>query len=291
MTLHHTLETGAILDQKWCHNKLNNHSVLATVNADNTLDIYELNSDEIKLNLITSYINNDPDDKDVMLLSLDWSTGKYSNAEPTIVASDTKGRINVFRYYNSSIEKITSFPGHEFEAWICAFYYWDTSILFSGGDDAKLLQYDLRVSNEPVTINKSHIAGVTCMHSNSEKEYLLATGSYDAHLLLWDIRNMKKYNKLIEMPGPMWRLKWDPLSHDYLLAACMLGGFHVVDTVSDEMKLLSYYEHTDLAYGSDWSHLNELEVKNYGNAEGNRIIGTCSFYDKKLCVSKVEIKF
>lgn len=111
-----------------------------------------------------------------MLLSLDWSTGKYSSNEPTIIASDTKGRITLFQYKNNSIELIKSVPGHEFEAWICAHYYWDTSIIFSGGDDAKLLQFDFRTGDQPILTNKSHIAGVTCIHSNREKEYLLATG-------------------------------------------------------------------------------------------------------------------
>lgn len=64
-----------------------------------------------------------------MLLSLDWSVLKD---EPMIVASDTKGKVHLFRLANDKIEKKLSLDAHSFEAWICAFYYWDHNIIFTG---------------------------------------------------------------------------------------------------------------------------------------------------------------
>lgn len=91
------------------------------------------------------------------------------------------------------------------------------------------------------------------------------------------------------MPGTLWRLKWDPFYHTFLLAACMLGGVHVIDTKQEEI-VNSYYEHKNIAYGADWSHLSQDKVTQYSN-KGNVIIGTCSFYDNLLCVSKLECDF
>lgn len=101
---------------------------------------------------------------------------------------------------------------------------------------------------------------------------------------------MKSPLSQLKTPGTLWRLKWDPSSHNYLLAACMFGGAHIIDMRNLENPEIfdSYYEHKNIVYGSDWCYLNEDEVKRY-EVDGNRIIGTCSFYDHLLCVSKVKI--
>lgn len=100
--------------------------------------------------------------------------------------------------------------------------------------------------------------------------------------MLWDVRKMQNPLKCLEMPGPIWRVKWEPHGRDYLLTACMLGGFHIVDTSQDQLDtVVSYYEHKDLAYGADWS---------YQPGVSDRLIATCSFYDHKMCVAKVNLE-
>lgn len=92
------------------------------------------------------------------------------------------------------------------------------------------------------------------------------------------------------MPGTLWRVKWDPFHANFVLAACMLGGVHVIDFLEEEQGTIaeSYYEHTNISYGADWCHLNQSEVKKF-NFDGERIIGTCSFYDRLLCVAKIKL--
>lgn len=55
------------------------------------------------------------------------------------------------------------------------------SNLFIGGDDSKLLKFDLRVGDKPIMTCRAHTAGVTSIHSSKEKEFLLATGRYNFH--------------------------------------------------------------------------------------------------------------
>nr|XP_971820.1 PREDICTED: diphthine methyltransferase isoform X2 [Tribolium castaneum] len=274
LILHQKIETAAVLDQKWCHNKINDWALLGVANAQKTLEIYALKGDDLKLEFVTSCQLDD--DRETLFLSLDWSTGKFASGEPEIVVSDSKGAIHRFKLRNCELIKAESWHGHEFEAWICAFYYWDPNIVFSGGDDCRFLKFDKRAGVGPLSCNRRHEAGVTSMHSNVGKEFILATGSYDETARFWDIRQLKNCLSLVKMPGPLWRLKWDPYDHKYLLAACMLGGVHIID---NSEIIDSYYQHKNIAYGADWSHLQTNEP----------LIGSCSFYDNLLCVSKVEL--
>lgn len=98
---------------------------------------------------------------------------------------------------------------------------------------------------------------------------------------------MKNEINSVKMPGTLWRLKWNPFCHDYLLAACMLGGVHVVKIENfNEMAINgSYYEHKNISYGADWSYLRDDSCRKIA-ADASAILGTCSFYDHLLCVSK-----
>ncbi|CAG9860278.1 unnamed protein product [Phyllotreta striolata] len=282
-----SMNTSAILDQKWCHNKVNDSSVLAVATADNKVDIYQLNEQPLELKLLTS-CNINSNTPENLILSLDWSTGMSNSGKLEIVCSDSKGSLHILEF-NDTLNLKESWYGHEFEAWIAGFYYYDTNIVFSGGDDSLFLKFDRRTGLEPVFKNKSHEAGVTSFHSNSTKEYLVASGSYDEKIRLWDIRKMKTELNLIKMPGTLWRLKWDPFQHDKLLAACMLGGVHVVDISAEQSEIIgSYYEHKNIAYGADWSYLDNDECDKHVGKTGQCIIGSCSFYDKLLCISKVD---
>lgn len=99
---------------------------------------------------------------------------------------------------------------------------------------------------------------------------------------------MKVPLSVLKMPGTLWRLKWDPFSRNHILAACMLGGAHIIADVDRPKIIDSCYEHQNITYGADWCYLNESEVKTFAD-DGNCIIGTCSFYDHLLCVSKLTL--
>lgn len=308
LILEKTLLTDGVLDQKWCLNQIEGISCLGVVNAKNTIDIYKLSSNDGKdLTLYTSYKFNCDDEKETLLLSLDWSTGKYDSDKPEIACSDSKGQVHLLQFNGINITLVRSVKTHDFEAWITAFYYWDTNVYFSGktsvknyilsyqiiafvkgGDDCLFYKYDRRVGEQPIAKNRSHDAGVTCMHSNKKEEHLLATGSYDTHLRLWDLRYMKGPQKSLETPGTMWRIKWDPFKYKQMIIACMLGGVHIVDYTAESLKVVhSYDEHKNIAYGTDWCHMPENELKQF-DEDAKYIIGSCSFYDKLLCISIIK---
>ncbi|XP_018574760.1 diphthine methyltransferase [Anoplophora glabripennis] len=286
LKMHQILNTAAVLDQKWCHNKINNYALLGVANSSKRVEVYRLNSEKMQIDLISS-IEIQNCESETLILSLDWSTAIYGSNEPEIVCSDSKGRIHLMKLIDNNIILLNTWQGHDFEAWISAFYYWDTNIFFSGGDDGLFLKFDKRIENQAIAKIKCHGAGVTSLHSSCFKENILASGSYDEYIRLWDIRKMKNEISSIKMPGTLWRVKWNPINQNYLLAACMLGGIHIVKlgNVYNMTITGSYHEHKNISYGADWSYLKGDSCNKIAS-DATAILGTCSFYDHLLCVSK-----
>lgn len=131
LKLHQIVNTAAILDQKWCHNKIDSCSLLGVANSSNRIEVYRLNNEKMQIDLI-SFIEIQNNESDILILSLDWSTGICQSSEPEIVCSDSKGRIHLLKLINNNLTLLTTRQCHDFEAWISAFYYWDTNIFFSG---------------------------------------------------------------------------------------------------------------------------------------------------------------
>ncbi|XP_065366057.1 diphthine methyltransferase [Calliphora vicina] len=278
------LETAAILDMKWLKGSGNELPLLATANALGQIDVYALENVKLKhlhsLDLSTEHDN-------LLALSLDWGQIADNltpeNSTNHILVSDSKGGISLLSWTNErSLTKVRTWPAHNFEAWICAFDKWDKNRVYTGGDDTFLHGYDLRMESR-VLLNKSHMAGVTCLLSHPKREHILLTGSYDENLRIFDTRSMKQPMSEINLSGGIWRLKSHPLQQNTILAACMYHNFSVVDLhelVSPKL-VGEYFEHKSICYGADWC-LNSDE-----NEEA-LYMATCSFYDHKLCVASVE---
>jgi diphthine methyl ester acylhydrolase len=171
-----------------------------------------------------------------------------------------------------------SWHAHGFEAWIAAFDYHNTETIFTGGDDCLFKAWDLRSDLSVATLtSKKHDAGVCSISSHPLKEHILATGSYDENVRIWDTRYLRNPICTTITGGGVWRLKWHHEKDDILLAACMYNGFHVYKAAVGYNKLEEvgdYAEHKSIAYGADWSRRNGL-------------IGTCSFYDHQFHVWKL----
>ncbi|XP_068983697.1 diphthine methyltransferase [Bombus flavifrons] len=286
------LEVPAVLDMKWAHVTLQNKILLGVVNSLGHLQIYQLKNDNEKITLELLVQKRVGDE--VLALSLDWCTGRLMNeVSLKIVVSDSKGFVSLFELNENELNEINSWSAHGFEAWIAAFNYWDTNIIYSGGDDCKFQCIDTRIKTR--VSNKVHGAGVTSIHSNAAREFLLSSGSYDEILRLWDTRNLKQPISNINLGGGIWRLKWDPFKWKYLLAACMYSGFRIVDCKNTEIPSVigEYNEHESIAYGCDWSYLNSEEISGQILEKETQyafLMTTCSFYDHVLKLSALYLK-
>ena len=64
--------------------------------------------------------------------------------------------------------------------------------------------------------------------SESVSWYCL-TYSYDEHILLWDLRAMKRPVQEAAVGGGVWRVKWHPTNPDLMATACMHNGFKILN--------------------------------------------------------------
>ncbi|CAD7698740.1 unnamed protein product [Ostreobium quekettii] len=160
-------------------------------------------------------------------------------------------------------------------------------VLYSGADDCCMKGWDERIdSRTPIFMNrKEHSAGVCSIQCSYFSEHVLATGSYDEHLRIWDLRNVAKpvTAKKASLQGGVWRVKWHPRKRDLILAACMHNGFRVVSAGSNELRTVEHYTaHKSLAYGADWSWQKAHNSGSLG------LVATCSFYDCLLHIWSVQ---
>ncbi|KAI8828087.1 Wdr85 protein [Chytriomyces cf. hyalinus JEL632] len=278
-SLLHRVETEAVLDLKWTHG--GDAPVLAVADAKGGVSLVRVNEDS-ELEPLCSWSNQE---KDVLCLSLDWSnrleTRQSSATPPHIIVSQSNGNLSLLELTSSSLVEKTSFNAHGFEAWIAAFDAWNApSLLYSGGDDSLFKGWDLRAGDAFERFkSRKHSAGVCSIQSNPHREHILATGSYDEHVLIWDTRSFKQpIADHHTEGGGVWRIKWHPTNAYRMLTASMHSGFHVIDfssvTASNTVTAYTDGEHGSLAYGADWS----FAVAPVGSGV-DCLKGSCSFYD------------
>jgi diphthamide biosynthesis protein 7 len=208
---------------------------------------------------------------------------------------------------------------HDLEAWAVAWAHPKSVLggdfIFTGADDAAFKGWDLRCgldASSPAFVNRrAHGAGVTCISPSPHDPHVVATGSYDDRVRLWDARMFVKPVEMcdaMDVGGGAWRLRWHP-ERRALACAAMGGGVAIVEWSGCESGVESgkicesfdgegadasvlpeidsgtlrtvcaYDGHGSIAYGADWGW------KRGGKED---VVVSCSFYDKGLHVWSPE---
>ena len=115
LQLKSTINTNAILDQKWIENSL----VTATSAGD--VECYKLGN---QLDFIDKMRLTDVDEE-VLALSVD-----VNGTSRKVLVSDSRGLVTLVDLASMKVE--TSWMAHEFEAWTCAFDKWNGNVVFTG---------------------------------------------------------------------------------------------------------------------------------------------------------------
>ncbi|QRW19017.1 Helicase associated domain (HA2) [Rhizoctonia solani] len=265
------IETAAILDMKWSYNQEATNPMLAFAESVGRIQFHELNSQEKTLLNVQSIQVADPS---VLCLSIDWNNRltpresvKVTDCTGALVVSRSDGVVSALRPRESQFEVDTAWHAHDYEPWVASWNYWSPTLVYSGGDDCKLKGWDTRTSCEaPIFVNKRFEAGVTCVQTHPFIENLMAVGSYDNTVRIFDSRKMTTSLVEVGVGGGAWRVKWHPSDtrKNELLVACMYDGFKVIKTPINESGQVDatfssavssrFDAHTSIAYGVDWHH-------------------------------------
>ncbi|TMW68249.1 hypothetical protein Poli38472_005717 [Pythium oligandrum] len=286
------IEMGGVFDIKWAGHRVQDRVLLGAATADGTLELFQLQQDDDQRIERTELVSEA--DADSMCLSLDWSNRVHPEANPNVCVSHADGTLSIWNVSSQGLSMVSKWQGHllygsPIEAWIVAFNCHDPNIIFSGADDATLKGWDLRMQTSdaalPLFQRKQHSMGVCSIQFHPNDENVVAVGSYDEYVSLWDHRNMKAPLSTHCTGGGVWRLKWHPLPthEDLLLAACMHNGFQVLQIGDDHAfsTPVHYERHASLAYGVDWWR-DPASL-----ASASPVIGSCSFYDHVFHQGKI----
>jgi diphthamide biosynthesis protein 7 len=344
------LETAAIFDLKWSPRLLADKRLLGQVDASGALLLYQFNhgtpqADGDASRSSLSLMHSQQVVEGASCLSLDWSNRKEeqsvkhsqrpasyerdlltyyvfcplcNRAEPQIAISQSNSQLSLWQLTPAGPIASHRWLAHEYEIWIVSFDTHRRDVLYSGADDCKLKGWDVRASptmRSALFVDTSHSMGVCSIQSHPFREHLLATGSYDESLRLWDVRQMRQPVLVTEhaLGGGVWRVRWnpDPARADEILCCAMHNGFAVVDvelesdvaaaaadgaaasfTHVSTATCVQYKHHSSLAYGADWcaqpaSWLPKSSIASDVCAD---VIATCSFYDKQLDVWSINAR-
>ncbi|XP_052814891.1 diphthine methyltransferase-like [Mya arenaria] len=282
-----------VLDIKWSYHPVAGQACFALVNSVGELRVYKLLEDRSVAMVTRAELTPQS-----LGLSLEWNN-MTGNSENTmrVVSSDSTGQIHVHQVGESSLVALETWKAHDYEAWIAAFNQNDTQIVYTGGDDCRLKGWDLRVGTaSPVFNSKRHTMGVCSIQSNPVQPHLLATGSYDEELYIWDSRQMSRPQQSVSLGGGVWRVKWEPCNASQILTATMYNGFHIINVTDNACDIVCHYkEHQSIAYGADWCRIptdsagkqicddpEDRQATRCQPSSPTHTIATCSFYDHLL---------
>eukprot|EP01114_Cavostelium_apophysatum_P011149 TRINITY_DN2533_c0_g1_i1.p1 TRINITY_DN2533_c0_g1~~TRINITY_DN2533_c0_g1_i1.p1 ORF type:complete len:421 (-),score=103.63 TRINITY_DN2533_c0_g1_i1:37-1299(-) len=102
----------------------------------------------------------------------------------------------------------------------------------SVGDDHRLMIWDTREkdTSKPTNNVEAHAGEVNCLSFNPYSEFVLATGSADKTVALWDLRNMK--GKLHSFQGhndEIFQVQFSPINETILASAASDRRIHIWD--------------------------------------------------------------
>lgn len=123
---------------------------------------------------------------------------------------------------NQSLQAKSIYQGHTSVVEDVAWHSKHQHLFGSVGDDKMLMIWDTRKpSTEPVLHQvEAHEAEINCLSFNPMNEYILATGSADKTVALFDLRNLKTKLHLFEShTDEVFQVSWSP-KNETILSSC-----------------------------------------------------------------------
>ncbi|KAL8949865.1 MAG: hypothetical protein Q9222_004058 [Ikaeria aurantiellina] len=294
---------------------LHRQDLLAIATSVGTVALFSVGSNE-EFSVPNTYDIISVSSPDVLVLAISWAP---SSLYPSLIAATlSDGAIAILDAKDLTVVSKCS-QAHSLEAWCVQWSFISESIaLFTGGDDSVLyrrqvkadlksgMEFDVPKPGVPFLHDgKTHGAGVTSLALlgvDSQNKEIILTGSYDEHVRVLRIEPLSKRAKVLaekRLNGGVWQLQNlhipQPLvtaasdeKYFTFLASCMHAGCRVLavrcssdDTWTIEV-LAKFEEHQSMNYASD------ARMELAGQTIKDMTFVSTSFYDKKLCVWRLE---
>ncbi|KAI6179456.1 putative histone-binding protein Caf1 [Aphelenchoides besseyi] len=132
----------------------------------------------------------------------------------------------------SHLDAKSIFTGHASVVEDVSWHVLHDSVFGSVGDDHKLMVWDTRNTalNKPAHSIDAHSAEVNCLSFNPYSEFILATGSADKTVALWDLRNLKlKLHSFESHKDEIFQVQWSPHNETILASSGTDRRLHIWD--------------------------------------------------------------
>mmetsp|Transcript_9583 Transcript_9583/g.13579 ORF Transcript_9583/g.13579 Transcript_9583/m.13579 type:complete len:531 (-) Transcript_9583:854-2446(-) len=118
---------------------------------------------------------------------------------------------------------ISKFLGHTDVVEDVDWHHRDPNMIGSVGDDRQIMIWDSREKNAKKAVHcvtNAHEGDINCIAFNPVNEFVLATGSADKTVALWDMRNLKsRLQTLAGHTDQVYQLEWAPFNES-ILGSC-----------------------------------------------------------------------
>jgi len=117
-----------------------------------------------------------------------------------------------------------TYTGHTNVVEDVAFHNHHSQIFGSVGDDCKLMIWDMRENRSEKAKHTvdAHAKEINCLAFNPFSEFLLATGSADKTVALWDLRSLKtKLHSFEAHTEEVYQVEWSPFNETILASASL----------------------------------------------------------------------
>eukprot|EP00288_Rhodomonas_lens_P016451 CAMPEP_0177717134 /NCGR_PEP_ID=MMETSP0484_2-20121128/14870_1 /TAXON_ID=354590 /ORGANISM="Rhodomonas lens, Strain RHODO" /LENGTH=417 /DNA_ID=CAMNT_0019229189 /DNA_START=23 /DNA_END=1276 /DNA_ORIENTATION=- len=137
--------------------------------------------------------------------------------DSTICVWDVEGQ----HANKQAVDPLATYKGHSTVVEDVAWHMLKRSVFGSVGDDKQLLIWDDLVEDrKPVQTVAAHAAEVNCLAFNPFNEHLLATGSADKTVAVWDMRNLAaKLHAFDAHDDEIIQVQWNPV-YQTILGSC-----------------------------------------------------------------------
>merc|ERR1712013_260640 len=170
--------------------------------------------------------------------------------DQTLCLWDINGTVEA----NQVINAKSIFTGHTAVVEDVAWHLLHESLFGSVADDHKLCIWDIRAAatNKPSHTVEAHTAEVNCLSFNPYSEFILATGSADKTVALWDLRNLKlKLHSFESHKDEIFQVQWSPHNETILASSGTDRRLHVWDLSKVQIFIKTHLFSLDSSNPSD----------------------------------------